>query len=69
MATKRVFPSDLSDDQWAVLAPMLPSAKAGGRPRKVEMRDIMNVLVYQARTGCQWRCMPPTFPPGQMVYT
>jgi putative transposase len=69
METKRIFPSDLTDEQWAVLSPMLPNAKPGGRPRKYDIRDVMNALLYQARTGCQWRYLPPTFPPWQTVYT
>jgi putative transposase len=51
METKRIFPSDLSDEQWAVLSPLLPSTKSGGRPRKHDIREVMNALLYQAPSG------------------
>ena len=48
---RETYPSDLSDDQWAVLEPLLPGAKPGGRPRSVDLREVMNALLYQNRTG------------------
>ena len=56
--TRKPYPSDLTDEQWTVLAPLLPDAKSGGRPRSVDLREVMNALLYMARTGCQWRMLP-----------
>jgi transposase len=53
-----VYPSDLTDREWDLLAPLIPAAKPGGRPRSVEMRRIVNGLFYVLRTGCAWRYLP-----------
>ena len=60
----------LSDEQYAVLAPLIPPAKPGGRPRTTDMRRLLDGLFYLVRTGCQWRHLPPppTFPPWRTVY-
>ncbi len=47
------YPSDLTDAQWAILEPLIPAAKQGGRPREVEMREILNAMFYINRSGCQ----------------
>jgi transposase len=52
------YPSDLTDAQWEVVEPLIPPAKRGGRPRKVDMREVVNTLFFQARTGCQWDYLP-----------
>ena len=57
------YPSDLSDEQWARLEPLLPPAKPGGRPRTVNLRAIINALLYVLRSGCAWRMLPHDFPP------
>jgi putative transposase len=57
------YPSDLTDEQWALLAPYIPPPKPGGRPRSVDMRALLNGIFYQNRTGCQWRLLPSEFPP------
>jgi len=57
-ARRKRYPSDLTDEQWALLEPLIPPAKRGGRPRKVDMREVLNTLFYQARTGCQWDYLP-----------
>jgi transposase len=63
------FPSDLTDGEWERLSPLIPRAKPGGRPRKTEMREAMNALLYLLRTGCPWRYMPRDgFPPRSTVY-
>jgi putative transposase len=62
------YPTDLTDTQWAVLAPLIPAAKAGGRPRTTDMREVVNALFYVLRGGCQWRLLPKDFPPYQTVY-
>lgn len=56
MATN-TYPSDLTDAAWRVVAPLLPSAKPGGRPRSVDLRRILNDLFYLVRSGCAWRCL------------
>jgi putative transposase len=60
----------LTDEQYARIAPALPPAKRGGRPRTTELRRVLDALFYLARTGCQWRHLPPPprFPPWQTVY-
>jgi putative transposase len=55
---RKPYPSDLTDEQWQVIEPMLPAAKPGGRPRTVNLREVVNTLFYQARTGCQWEYLP-----------
>ncbi len=66
------YPSDLTDAQWALIEPMLPLAKSnrimGGRPREVDLRDIVNGILYLNRTGCQWRMLPPSFGPWPTVH-
>ena len=63
------FPSDLTDTEWERLAPLIPDAKPGGRPRKTEMRTAMNAILYLLRTGCPWRYLPRDgFPPRSTVY-
>jgi putative transposase len=62
------YPTDLTDEQWAVLEPLLPNAKPGGRPRKTNLRAVVNALLYLNRTGCQWRMLPRDFPPWKTVY-
>jgi putative transposase len=60
----------LSDEQYAPLAPLIPPAKPGGRPRTTDMRHLLDGLLYLVRTGCQWRHLPPppAFPPWRTVY-
>src|SRR5438309_10516507 len=60
---RETYPSDLTDDQWAVLEPLLPGAKPGGRPRSVDLREVVDGVLYVVRTGCQWRAMPHDLPP------
>jgi putative transposase len=55
---RKAYPSDLTDAQWALIYPLLPPAKPGGRPRSVDLREVLNTLFYQARTGCQWDYLP-----------
>ncbi len=68
---RRKYPSDLTDEQWAILGPMLPPAKQhprGGRPRKVNMREVLNTLFYLNRSGCQWDMLPHDLLPKSTVY-
>ena len=63
----RGYASDLRDEEWAILAPLLePQQK--GRPRKHSLRAICNAIRYVQRTGCQWRLLPKDFPPWLVVY-
>jgi transposase len=62
------YPSDLTDAQWEVVEPLIPPAKPGGRPRKVDMREVVNTLFYQARTGCQWDFLPHDLLPKSTVW-
>jgi putative transposase len=63
------YPSDLTDEQWALLEPLIPPAKSGGRPRSVDMREVLNAIFYVDRTGCQWRALPHDFAPWSTVWT
>jgi len=62
------YPSDLSDEQWQLIRPLLPVASRVGRPREVCRRDVVNAILYVNRTGCQWRQLPHDFPNWQTVY-
>jgi len=68
---RKKYPSDLTDEQWAILGPMIPPAKQntqGGRPRKVDMREVLNTLFYLNRSGCQWDMLPHDLLPKSTVY-
>ena len=65
---RKPYPSDLTDEQWDVLASLLPSAKTGGRPRTVDLREVVNGIVYVLRNGCTWRAMPHDLPPWGTVW-
>jgi len=62
------YPSNLTDEQWALIEPLLPRAKPGGRPRKTDLREVFNALLYLNRAGCQWRLLPQEFLPWKTVY-
>jgi len=68
MSRTHHYPSDLSDAEWAILAPLLPPAAARGRPRKWSLRIILDGIFYILRGGCAWRMLPGDFPPWQTVY-
>jgi putative transposase len=61
------FPSDLTDREWAIVEPMIPGAKRGGRPRTTDMRDVMEAILVIASSGCPWRMPPGKFPPVSTV--
>lgn len=65
---QKSYPSDLSDDEWQIIEPLIPPAKFGGRPRKQNMRRIINATFYLLRAGCSWRMLPHDFPPWQTAY-
>jgi putative transposase len=62
------YPSDLTDAQWAILEPWIPPPRPGGRPRKTDMREVLNAIFYLNREGCSWRALPHDFPPWKTVY-
>ena len=68
MNTRIPYPSDLTGPQWVQVSRFIPAPKKGGRPAKYERREIVNALLYVARTGCQWRAMPHDLPPWRIVY-
>ena len=65
---RKPYPTDLTDAQWAILEPLIPPAKPGGRPREVDMRQVINGILYILRTGAAWRHLPHDLPPHQTVY-
>ena len=66
--SKLRYPSDLTDDEWALTEPLIPPAKRGGRRRTVVMRQVVNGLMYVLSTGCQWRAIPKDLPPKSTIY-
>ena len=62
------YPSDVTDEEWAHVAPLIPKAKRGGRKREVSIREVFNGIMYMLSTGCQWRYIPKDFPPKSTVY-
>jgi putative transposase len=68
MTTRLPYPSDLTDVQWETIKDLVPAPKPGGRPAKYPRREIIDALLYVARTGCQWRALPHDLPPWRIVY-
>ena len=62
------YPSDLTDDEWALVAPLIRRAKRGGRPRTVDVREVVNAIFYVLATGCQWQALPKDLPPKSTVW-
>ena len=62
------YPSDLTNEEWAQVGPLIPPAKGGGNKRTVNLREIVNGLMYVLSTGCQWRAIPKDLPPRSTVY-
>lgn len=62
------YPSDLTDAEWALIAPLIPPAKRGGRKRSVNVREIVNGIFYVLSTGCQWGALPKDLPPKSSVH-
>jgi putative transposase len=62
------YPSDLTDEQWSLIEPHIPPARPGGRPRKTDMRDVVDAIFYTLRTGCQWRYLPADLPPKSTAW-
>jgi putative transposase len=69
--SRKKYTSDLTDEQWAIVEPMIPPAQQnprGGRPRKVDMREVLHTLFYLNRSGCQWEMFPHDVLPMSTVY-
>ena len=66
--SKLRYPSDLSDAEWALIEPLIPPAKRGGDKRTVDVREVVNALLYVLSTGCQWRAIPKDLPPRSTVH-
>jgi putative transposase len=64
---RKPYPSDLTDDQWELIRPLIPVFKVG-RPREVDMREVINAILYLNRSGCQWDMLPHDLPPKSTVY-
>src|SRR5690348_3581214 len=62
------YPSDVTEEEWALIEPLIPPAKHGGRRRRVVMREVMNGVMYVLSTGCQWRYLPKDLPPKSTVH-
>ena len=69
MKKHQVYPTDLTDRQWDCIKELIPPAKPGGHPRTLEMRAVINAILYVTVTGCQWRMLPRDYPAWQSVYT
>lgn len=66
--SKLRYPSDLTDGEWARVAPLIPPARRGGNKRTVDVREVMNGIMYVLSTGCQWRAVPKDLPPRSTLY-
>ena len=62
------YPSDLTDVEWSIVAPMIPPARHGGRKRSVKVREVLNGIFYILWTGCQWKALPKDLPPKSTVH-
>src|SRR4051794_35712840 len=66
--SKLRYPSDVSDEEWALVAPLIPAAKRGGNKRRVNLREVVNGLMYILSTGCQWATIPKDLPPRSTLH-
>jgi putative transposase len=66
--SRKAYKSDLSDEQWKIIEPLIPPAKPGGHPRTVDLREVVNAIFYALRTGCPWEMLPHDLPPYSTVY-
>jgi len=66
--SKLRYPSDLTGEEWSQVAPLIPPAKRGGNKRTVDVREVVNGLMYILSTGCQWRAIPKDLPPRSTLH-
>ena len=64
-ARRLTYSTDLTDEEWQILKPLLPPEKSGGRPRKYPLREVMHAIQYVLRGGCAWRLLPHDLPQWQ----
>ena len=62
------YPSDVTDTEWLLIGPLIPPAKRGGNRRHVEVREVVNGIMYVLSTGCQWRAIPKDLPPRSTLF-
>jgi transposase len=62
------YPNDLSDEEWALVAPLISPAKRGGRRREIDVREVLNAIFYVLSTGCQWQALPKDLPPKSTAH-
>src|SRR2546427_9430221 len=62
------YPSDMTDCEWTLIAPLIPPARRGGRPRDVNPREVLNAIFYVLATGCQWQALPKDLPPKSTAH-
>ncbi len=62
------YPSDLTDEEWAYVAPLIPPAKPGGNKRSIDVREVLNGIMYILSTGCRWRAIPKDLPPRSTLF-
>ena len=62
------YPSDLTDAEWALVEPLIPPGRRGGRTRSIDVREVVNGTFYVLATGCQWRALPKDLPPKSTVH-
>ncbi len=68
ITSNKIYPSDLTNEQWGIIEPLIPEAKPNGRPRTVDIRNVVDAILYICRTGSQWRYLPEKYPPRSTVY-
>ena len=66
--TKKRYSSDLTDQEWEILEPLIPEAKTGGHPRTTDIREAVNGILYRLKNGCSWENLPTDFPPYKTVF-
>lgn len=65
---RQAYDTDLTDKQWAIIAPLIPPPKPGGRPRTTDTREVVNAIFYLLKAGCSWRMLPHDLPDWEKVY-
>ena len=62
------YPNDMTDEEWALIGPLIPPAKRGGRRRGIDVREVLNAIFYVLSTGCQWKALPKDLPPKSTAH-
>ena len=69
VVSNQIYATDLTDSQWEIIQELIPFAKSGGRPRSLEMRQVINAILYVTVGGIPWRMLPKEYPKWQSVYS